>query len=94
MATTQLEVLALWTRARHTADAETRRDCLSEAEQLILTEPDPREQQFARRVLEHFQRWMELRSPNDKTSRREPTSPGPQARSGRYRLAPADWSVR
>jgi hypothetical protein len=85
MATTQLEVLRLWTRARRESDAATRQSFLAEAEQLTAAETDPREKQFARRVLSDFQRWLALRS----TKPRDPaTSP---ARDRRYRMAPARW---
>ena len=88
MATTQLEVLALWTRARRETDATARRTFLAQAEQLTAAEADPRERQFARRVLSDFQRWIELRSSDSKTpaDRR-----GPPGDSRRYRMAPARW---
>lgn len=85
MATTQLEVLALWTRARRESDAASRREFLDQAEQLTAAESDPREKQFAQRVLSRFQRWSELRTA-------EPRDPDPaRARSDRYRMAPARW---
>lgn len=85
MATTQLEVLALWTRARRESDAASRREFLDLAEQLTAAESDPREKQFAQRVLSRFQRWIELRTAEP----RDPDSAG--ARSDRYRMAPARW---
>jgi hypothetical protein len=93
MASTQLEVLALWTRARHEADADARSTYLSEAEQLTRAEDDPREQQFARRVLQHFQRWMAVRAA---AAEGLPAGapPAPSSRGGRYRMAPADWQQR
>jgi hypothetical protein len=100
MASTQLEVLALWTRARHEADAATRRTYLSEAEQLTVAETDPREQQFARRVLQHFQRWSagQLGARVATEGLPSGTAPRPSARLPRrglrYRLAPADWQQR
>jgi hypothetical protein len=92
MASTQLEVLALWTRARHEADADTRRTYLSEAEQLTRAEADPREQQFARRVLRHFQRWMAVRATAEGLPAGPPSASG--SRGLRYRMAPADWQQR
>jgi hypothetical protein len=92
MASTQLEVLALWTRARHEADADTRRTYLSEAEQLTRAEDDPREQQFARRVLRHFQRWMAVRAAAEGLPAGPPSASS--SRGLRYRMAPADWQQR
>jgi hypothetical protein len=80
MATTQLEVLALWTRARRETDPAARQSYLSEAEQLTSAEGDPREQQFARRVLTHFQRWMQARGAG---ARHEADL--------RYRMSPPRW---
>jgi hypothetical protein len=91
MASTQLEVLALWTRARREADAETRRTYLSEAEQLTFAETDPREQQFARRVLLHFKRWMVSRAARGLSPDARRGSAGLAPPGSRYRLAPADW---
>ena len=85
MATTQLEVLALWTRARRETDAATRQSFLAQAERLTNAETDPREQQFARRVLSDFQRWIERRT----SESRNPAAP--PARERRYRMAPARW---
>jgi hypothetical protein len=95
MASTQLEVLALWTRARREADAEMCRTYLTEAEKMTLAETDPREQQFARRVLQHFKRWMASRAAGEGLAagaRRG--SAGLTGRDPRYRLAPADWQQR
>jgi hypothetical protein len=83
MATTQLEVLALWTRARRETDAATRQTFLAQAEQLTAAESDPREQQFAQRVLTHFQRWLAHRTAEPLDSH--------HTDDHRYRLAPARW---